>query len=367
MRLVVEVPAEGSDWRFVLLNDALEAVQHGRCSLDLLPTATQITAALPAAQLSWHALAVPKQTGGRLRSVLEGLAEEVVLSDTAALYLACANPSFAAADGKRWVMACDKAWITERIAALSAAGRSPSRLVAGLPPLQLGGQAQAWWHGDPESPTVAIQTTEGSWLTQSALLDDNARQAEHLAEPALLTAAEAWLERKVQPLAWYERLALSAGPEQSVIGNLAQFEFAHLGNQSPLQQFSAALQSLMFTPRWRALRWGIAALLLVNLVGLQFAAYQQKTAIAAKHAATQALLTQSFPEVKVVIDAPAQMRKLVDAAQLRSGQLAPTDFEVLLSTWATASAANSKEAPAAVEFRDRDLKITPSTDSGSKR
>jgi general secretion pathway protein L len=54
------------------------------------------------------------------------------------------------------------------------------------------------------------------------------------------------------------------------------------------------------------------ALLLVQMVGLNALAWRQRSLLEEQRATMQTMLQQSFPEVKLVIDAPLQMRRAVD-------------------------------------------------------
>jgi general secretion pathway protein L len=357
MRLVVEVPRDGTEWRFVLLNDALQTMRYGQCTPDLLPTATELIAALPAECVTWHALALPKQTGGRLRAVLEGLLEDAVLGDLGGQYIALAGEQATAPDSKRWAIVCDAAWLQTQMDALQAAQRQAQWITATLTPAF--DHAQIWWQDHSGQSWVTVQSPSGVWSGDPNAIAAESLEGAHSAEPAAIAWAEQQLQRKVPSTAWHEQLTRCAQTPARAWGNLAQFQYAHFGNQSWLQRLGAGISSLALAPQWRALRWGCVALLAVNIIGLQWAAYQQRQAISAKRAAADALLTQSYPEVRVVIDAPAQMQKMVEASRLRSGQLASTDFESVLSTWASSGGSSASNAPQNIEYRDGQLKVTP--------
>jgi general secretion pathway protein L len=50
----------------------------------------------------------------------------------------------------------------------------------------------------------------------------------------------------------------------------------------------------------------------VQILGLNALAWRQRSLLDAQHASLQAMLQQSFPDVKLVIDAPLQMQRAVD-------------------------------------------------------
>jgi general secretion pathway protein L len=64
----------------------------------------------------------------------------------------------------------------------------------------------------------------------------------------------------------------------------------------------------------------LAALLLTHLLGLNALAWKERSLIEEKTAAIRALFVQTFPEVKVVVDAPLQMEREVMALRQATGQ-----------------------------------------------
>ena len=105
---------------------------------------------------------------------------------------------------------------------------------------------------------------------------------------------------------------------------------------------------------WRA-RWALALLLLVNLVGLNTLAWRTQQALAAQRQANQALLTDSFPQVKVVVDAPLQMAREVAALRQATGAASGRDLEPMLQAFG--QLALVQQAPAAIEFAAGELRL----------
>jgi general secretion pathway protein L len=118
---------------------------------------------------------------------------------------------------------------------------------------------------------------------------------------------------------------------------------------------NAWTHSLLKAPQWRAARWAAVALVAVNLVGLQAWAWREKSDQTAKRAAIQSVLVTTFPEVRVVVDAPLQMARALADLQRQSGTAASADLETLLMQYQ--AAAPGAPAPAAIEFIAGELQV----------
>jgi general secretion pathway protein L len=130
--------------------------------------------------------------------------------------------------------------------------------------------------------------------------------------------------------------------------NLAQFDLRAFGQDTAWQRIQNAARALFFAPQWRALRWAAALLLVVNLVGLNAYAWTQSRALAAKREAVHNVLTQSFPQVKLVVDAPRQMQREVAALRQATGGASERDLDVILTAFA--SAAPDKYAQTGIDY-----------------
>ena len=80
------------------------------------------------------------------------------------------------------------------------------------------------------------------------------------------------------------------------------------------------LQTLRYAPEWRAARWGVAMLLLTQLIGLNAWAWKERSALQAKRDAVRTTLTTTFQSVRVVVDAPVQMEREVAALRQATGR-----------------------------------------------
>ena len=81
------------------------------------------------------------------------------------------------------------------------------------------------------------------------------------------------------------------------------------GRTRALRKAGSAASAFLYAPQWRAARWGVGLLAAAHLVGLNAWAWQERDALAAKQAGVRNALTQTFPKVQVVVDAPVQMER----------------------------------------------------------
>jgi general secretion pathway protein L len=139
-----------------------------------------------------------------------------------------------------------------------------------------------------------------------------------LAEPAVAAEAERLLGRPVQLVPQSQRwLSAAQGA-----WDLAQFELASSRSGRRWRQVSAGLLDIWQAPRWRVAPW----------------AWAQQQEIKAKQERVKAILTSVFPHVKVVIDAPLQMRREVGQLRRGAGLGGTDDVDWMLSEVAQALA-----------------------------
>jgi general secretion pathway protein L len=136
---------------------------------------------------------------------------------------------------------------------------------------------------------------------------------------------------------------------------LAQFDMAATGRARAGKKFASVLQTLRYAPEWRAARWGMVVLLLTQLIGLNAWAWKERNALEAKRQAAKAVLTQTFPAVKIVINAPLQMQREVAALQQAVGDVAGSDFEPMVGALATNLPPG--KVPSAVDYSAGQLRL----------
>ena len=359
-KLIVSLPypslAGNASYHYVLSNDAQNRGKSGVATLSELPKADATILVVPTHALSWHQIDLPKVPKARLRAALDGLLEERLLDDTSAMALAL-SPE--AQTGKAavgaWVAACDKAWLTSNLQALDAGG---SRITQVVPEFWPQNETQIVVSGLPEEAwitradaqgviTVPLRAGDTSGVL-GALLANFSPETPILAEPAVVALAEQIFSHKVALRQHSEGLLQSA----TSLWELAQFEQSLSGDSQGVKSVIRHWQNFWQSPAWRPARWGLVAFLLTNIVGLNVWAWQQKSSLDAKRTQMNNLLTQSFQNVKVVVDAPQQMGRELSVLRQSTGANTAQNFESMLSA---ISSINSTTAsvfinPNAIEY-----------------
>ncbi len=359
MQLIVEIPTQGDIWRYLTLNDAQAVVRHDTTTLSLLPRSGRVVAVVPASQISWHRVTLPKSPGSRTRAALEGILEERLLDEPSTMHFAIHQLG---GGQEFWVAACNKSWLQSALRALQTAGLSAGRVIAEAEPssqwtahaisgecgaqlLVCGPDGVAVWPM-PESNTVSAD-----WLTSLG-----ARVSEPFtAEPQVAVALESMTDAPVHVRTRVERLAQLVQPGASSV-ELAQFDLKALTGSGWQQKALNGLLAVWGAPQWRAVRIGLVGLAFVNLVGLNAMAFKQTEILNAKKGQIESVLKQAFPSTSVVLDAPLQMQQQLLQLKQRQGGLSERDFESLLGTFS--AVVQSSSAPTAIEFDSKELKVT---------
>ena len=352
---------------YALSPDGLSMGVHSNAPLALLPTPSrggEVVAVVPISMLSWHRVELPKGVSPRsprLRPILEGLLEDRLLDDAGRLHLALA-PS-ADADGGFWVAACDRQWLALHLHTLEAAQRPVSRVVPEFAPSS--GPTRLYALDEPGFPQLVITGQNAGGVLRLPLSASAAEMipalpegapAEDvevmvLAEPGVAAVAEHTLQHKVSLLTRPQRwLDAARSP-----WDLAQFDLVSSSRTRTVKRLSSIGRELLQSPGWRPTRWGMAALLLANLVGLNAWAWREQSALDATRASLRTILTQAFPQVRVVVDAPLQMEREVAALRQATGAASDRDLETMLS--AAGQALPAGRVPGSIEFAAGEAKL----------
>ncbi len=335
-------------WSFVFSADGRTPSQVGQASLAQLPKADVTVLVLAEADVSWHLVAVPKAPSARLRAALAGVMEELLLDDDEALHFALAPD---AVPGRRgWVAVTDARRLGAVLAALESAGRTIERVLPMAVPLAANAPAntpvRGHFHVASDVDPDAVTKDDEPWLTlaradgvlcvrlggglaRSLLPAEAPADGRWSTTPAAATAAERLLGRPVPLMSEAERVLEAT---RGVV-NLRQFDLAARRRGTRALREGARR---FFSADWRAVRYGLAALLVVQLLGLNAYAWQQRQALASKRAAATELLKAAHPGVSVVLDAPLQMERETERLRTAAGNVGAADLEALM---AAASAA----------------------------
>lgn len=336
--LPLALPSASTEYRYLSSHDGLTLANHGSATAALLPKlGGDVVLVVPVRALSWHQLVLPKGTPTprsgnpqRLRAVLSGLLEEQLLDEPEDLHFALGHE--AKAEQVVWVAVCDRAWLRACLQVFETKHVSVTRIVPEFcPDLQAGEPATLTISEGLAPAQLVMPGTQGVTVlplsaTSVALLDGSA-QAELLAEPAVAALAEQLFKRAVNLQSSEQRWLLAAQSPW----NLAQFDFANSDRARSLKRLINGWRSFLTSPQWRAARWSAVGLLAVNLLGLNAWAWAERMAQENQRLAIRAVLSQTFPSVNVIVDAPLQMQRAVTDLLQRSGAASGRDLETVLA------------------------------------
>jgi general secretion pathway protein L len=324
------------DYTYVLSPDGLSAGKQGRAAATLLPKADSVVAVLADCDVSWHRITLPKAPPARMRAALVGVLEEALLDEPELLHFAVAPG--ATAGQPTWVAVVNKGWLGGQLAALEKAHVPVERVVPSSWPddVPLGHFHEAddtpgsasmrlTWSDATGVMTVGVQGT----MARTLLPQWQERAARWSATPAVAAPAERWLGAPVLVLG-NEQRALQASRS---LWNLRQFDL------SPRHRGAQALRDVrrrFMSPGWRPIRIGIVTLVVLQVVGLNLWAWHQRSEIADRRVQMASLLTTTYPHVRSVLDASAQMQSETDTLRAAAGRPGETDLETLLGAAAAA-------------------------------
>lgn len=350
--LVIQVPARprlgpaggGSagasatgEYAFVLSADGVNVGKTGRCAPSLLPKADSVVAVLAASDVSWQRITLPKAPAARLRAALAGVLEEALLDDADAIHLAVAPDS--TPGQPTWVAAVHRSWLQGHLTALEKSGVPVERVVpaawpdepptghfdeAGAAEGSVGPMLLTWSDGNGVM-TVRLQ----GGMARSLLPAWTALPARWSATPAVAAPAERWLGAPVMVMPAEQHVLQSTRS----LWNLRQFDLA------PRNRGTLALRDAfrrVLSPTWRPVRWGVGALVAMQVVGLNLWAWQQQQEMTAKKQAMVEVLRSAHPQVRAILDAPVQMQRETEALRAAAGKPGEGDLEALLHAAALA-------------------------------
>ena len=184
----------------------------------------------------------------------------------------------------------------------------------------------------------------------SRVLTTPAWQQPKQATPPVASPAERWLGRAVTVQTASEHMLLASRS----LWNLLQFELA------PRSKGAHALSDQwrhFMSPTWRPVRVGLAALVVVQVLGLNVWAWHQQHTLKSRQAQRVQLLQQAHPQVRVVLDAPVQMQRETDTLRAQAGEPGGNDLESLMALVATAW---PREMPSAsLRYDGQALSVAP--------
>lgn len=358
---VGETASPLTELHWVQSRDGLHPSQQGQDPVSLLPPEADVVLAVPAPLLSWHWVTLPATGAARVRQVLDGLLEDRLLAEPTQLHLAL-QPGLTPGQAG-WVCACDKAWLTAWLDVLQAAGRRLVRIVPEVAPHALHSHGlwtalgQTW---RVDAGPLGVYCAPAGTDTDSPVPASNAAEpAPWHAEPALTALAEhlSGQPATVQTVG-HRLLAATQGA-----WDLAQFDLRQSAGVRQGQMLLQGLRALAFGPSWRGVRLGLVALVSVSVLGLVAAAWQAQRQVDQQTQRIRQVLTQTFPSVTLVLDAPLQMQREVERLQRASGVAGPSDLETFLMDFSTSSQVNIGFSALVFENGTVTLTLQPGTEA----
>jgi general secretion pathway protein L len=279
-----------------------------------------------------------------------------LLEDPQQLHIVLAPDAETAArvGGQTLVAVCDKSWLREALSPLQAAGLTVQRIVPELSPtdppvLQVMGEPE---HSQSllchANGVTLLPPNTAQWRAFAELSQDDLQIQ---AEPAMVARVQSTLQRQPMLQSAAQRWVKSS---QSA-WDLAQGEWAQGRAQRAQRWVLDAWQTLLHAPAWKPVRWGMVALVALQVLGLNALAWQESRALNAQQASLQNILKTTFPSVTLVIDAPLQMQREVDALQQKSGTASSTDFEPLLA--ALVGVLPAGQTPQQIRYANHALRV----------
>lgn len=326
--------------------------------------AGEVVAVVPHSRLAWLRVQLPPASHGpRLQPVLQGLLEDRLLDDPQQLHLVLdpAAAHLARTGGPAWVAVCDKQWLRDTLAPLQTAGLTVQRIVPELSPsaspvLQVMGEPDhahsVLCHADG---VTLLPPNTAQWHAFAALATE---ELQIQAEPAMVTRVQSTLQRQPMLQSAAQRWVKSSQSDW----DLAQGEWAQGHAQRAQRHVLAAWQTLWHAPAWQPVRWGLAALLALQVIGLNALAWRERSILNEQQAALHSILKTTFPSVSLVMDAPLQMQREVDVLQQKSGLASRTDLEPLLA--ALAAVLPPGQTPTQLHFANHALRVQGATLDG---
>ena len=319
--------------------------------------AGEVVAVVPHSRLSWLTVSLPPASHGpRLAAVLQGLLEDRLLDDAQQLHLVLSPEAEATArsGGPAVVAVCDKAWLREALSPLHASGLTVQRIVPELSP---SARPVLQVMGEPDHAQSVLCHAQGVSLLPPntaqwhAFAELTAADLQIQAEPAMVARVQSTLQRQPMLQSAAQRWVKSSQSDW----DLAQGEWAQGQAQRLQRALQTAWQTLRHAPAWRPVRWGLVALIFLQVLGLNALAWRERSQLDAQQASLQTILKTTFPSVTLVIDAPLQMQREVDLLQQKSGAASSTDFEPLMA--ALASVLPAGQTPSQIHFSQQALRV----------
>lgn len=330
----------------------------------LMAKTQRVVLLLAASDVSLLRIKVPPMSAARLKAALPNLVEDQIITDPAECVVVAGGVS----DGLRTVAVVQRAWLESIAKAFIGFGvRSivalPSQLC--LPYQAEGVSAAVNAQVADIDVTLRLSEHDGIGLPIMPGPDSAAHEVVETLS-AVVPQGPIMLYVPQADVGSFQEAADNIGaPEQRITIFADSWSRWIAGaNATPLDMMTglgaAAGPKLNWRP-WRTPLALAAAVLLINIIGLNFDWWRLKNEANTLRATMTRIYKSTFPKETVIVDPLAQMRQKIAAAKRGSGQAAPDDFTALAAAFGEAWAGvpqgrkPGESGIAALEYRERSL------------
>ena len=365
------------DCRYALVSDAGRIERQGAEQLaglaEQIAAASRVVLILAAADVNLLQLQVPPMSDAKLKTALPNLVEEQLLVDPFDCVIVAGRKRAAAAgraadNSQRLIAVVQRDWLELLVKTLLALGAHnlqawPAQLCLPLrePDMAV---AAITDHGGDIDVALRLSAEQGMGWSLSPVSGQSVAQEVLEGLTAILPQQQITLYVPQTALAAYQEL------EPAQVTVLAD-DWSHwLAGTQELARSGVDLMSGLTASAagtefsWRRWRWPLglaAALLLVNIVSLNYDWLRMRREATALRSGMMQSYRAAFPKETVIVDPIAQAKQKVAAAQRDGGQLAADDFITLAaafgSAWAGLPQSSDNGAIASLEYRDHHLLV----------
>ena len=340
-------------------NVSKESVVRQYCSesINLINYRGMLIGVLPVAAVSWHRIQLPKArlSAPKLRAVIHGLLEDVLLDDPNSLHFVL-EPDFKTGTPV-WVAVCDKNWLDLNLKSLANEGHSPKRLIPEHFPHD--------WNGSLPEGSIWMRSS-GAWISwgdQSGVHQfplgesSSTHQVNKRTFSEMFSRIHVGVDVSLSGLDDYPnatRASLDQRVERilSTKWNLAQYEFSPKTKR--IARILEIADSISYDVRWKSTRIALFFFVVSCAVGTNLVAWKENELLKHQDKLMIEMLHTSFPKITTVIDPLLQMKKEIENLRRAAGQVELEDAEFLLASFGATQV--SKETGASNVSLDYDRK-----------
>jgi general secretion pathway protein L len=344
-RLKIYIP---SSWRvkedacpWVLMSASGSQLSRGDSAFSEMPKGDESVVIAPAARVLLLDAKLPKGNRRQLRQALPFAVEDRITADPETIHVVAGTTR---ADGTTALAVVDKGWLRRVVNALHDAGILPRRMLVETlaPPLEPGAWTVIWREREG-----FVRTGEASGLALEGPLELALAMREQQKPEKIVVRPQSSLPDLAH---WTSELGVPVVPgarwdwaqaDNSEI-NLLQGDFAGNGTGNVLTRLRPvfALAAIIAVVHF--------AITIYDWARLRNEARQLNVEI-------EKTFRTAFPDAKVIVDAPLQMQRNLDALKRASGQAGGTDFIPLLAN--AAQTLKTSASLRAVNYEQERLKL----------